>query len=286
VAVIELKAAFRETFIDFIKIYEYKSISFISRMYSDGHFFIPSSASAKVFCEISNSNPKIIKNAIMISSGGIIMPIFSEISPTPEVIIKMTENILKYNKKIFCILGVTKDNEAIKKTLKYSVYSSINYLLLKENRKNKFPIKKSSLKIKRAKKRDAALLFPLEKNYLLEEVLTKNSIINQDAALINLRKTCMKQSVFFAVSENEIVAKVNTNGKGFGYDQIGGVYTKPEYRNQGISTHLMKILLNDIQKSGKKAVLYVKKENKPALILYKNLGFEIVSNYSADYIKY
>ena len=46
----------------------------------------------------------------------------------------------------------------------------------------------------------------------------------------------------------------------------------------------MKILLNDIHSSEKKAVLYVKKENKPALALYKKLGFQIISDYSAHYI--
>ncbi len=61
------------------------------------------------------------------------------------------------------------------------------------------------LKIKLAKKRDAILLFPLEKDYLLEEVLTKDSPINPDAVLINLRKTCTIQSVFYAISGREIV---------------------------------------------------------------------------------
>ncbi|MCK5198965.1 MAG: GNAT family N-acetyltransferase, partial [Spirochaetales bacterium] len=68
-------------------------------------------------------------------------------------------------------------------------------------------------------------------------------------------------------------------------NQIGGVYTKPEYRNRGISTLLMQMLLNGIHKSGKKAVLYVKKGNKPALALYRKLGFRIIDEYSAYYIK-
>ncbi|MCK5674340.1 MAG: GNAT family N-acetyltransferase, partial [Spirochaetales bacterium] len=139
-------------------------------------------------------------------------------------------------------------------------------------------------KVKKAKKRDTLSLFPLEKAYLLEEVLVGNSAINQQAVLINLKKTCTDQSVFYALFEKKIIAKVNTNGQGFAYNQIGGVYTKPEYRKQGISTYLMKILLNEIHMSKKNAVLYVKKENIPALTLYKKLGFSIVDDYSAHYV--
>ena len=101
---------------------------------------------------------------------------------------------------------------------------------------------------------------------------------------MNLKKTCTNQSVYFGSFQKKIIAKVNTNGKGFGYNQIGGVYTKQEYRNQGISTYLMKILLNEIHMSGKRAVLYVKKENKSALVLYYKLGFKIINDYSAHYL--
>lgn len=285
-SVIELTTSFKEPFYNFAQNFEYKSISFISRMYKNDQLIIPSSKIAKVFCEVSDSNPGIIINAIMITSGGIVMPIFSDNPPSSQVIQKMIEKIIIYKKKIFCLLGITKDTEYIKEMLNYTSYSIIDYLLLKENNNTHFSIEKTFLKIKKAKKRDAMLLFPLEKAYLLEEVLVGNSGINQQAVLINLKKTCTNQSVFYGLFENKIIAKVNTNGKGFCYNQIGGVFTKPEYRNLGISTYLMKILLNEIHISGKNAVLYVKKENKPALTLYKKLGFNIVSEYSAHYINY
>ena len=148
-----------------------------------------------------------------------------------------------------------------------------------------FEIEKAVFRIKKAKKRDALKLFHLEKKYLMEEVLTVSSELNQKAALLNLQKTCNTQSVFYAFSGKEIIAKVNTNGKGIGYNQIGGVYTKPEFRNKGVSTYLMKVLLNGIHISGKKAVLYVKKDNIPALALYGKLGFHIIDEYQAIYVK-
>jgi len=282
-AVIELTTSFKNSFLNFALKYEYKSISFISRMNQNGQLDIPLSKTAKVFCEVSDLNQNIILNAIMITSGGILMPIFSDTPPSKQVLKKMIEKVITYKNKIFCILGITKDSENIKRILNYNSYSTIDYSLLKENSNNQFFIDKNFIKTKKAKKRDTLSLFPLEKAYLLEEVLVGNSAINQQAALLNLKKTCTDQIVYYGLVGKEIIAKVNTNGQGFGYNQIGGVYTKPGFRNQGISTYLMKILLNEIHKSEKKAVLYVKKENKSALALYKNLGFIIVNNYSAHY---
>lgn len=253
-------------------------------MNNKGQLHIPSSKTAKVFCEVSDSGPHQILNAIMITSGGIVLPLFSDNLPSHEVIMEMIKKVIDYKSKIFCILGITKDTEYIKNSLNYSSYSTINYSLLKENTNTQFSITHTSLKVRKAKKRDTMILFPLEKAYLLEEVLQGNTQINHQAVLLNLKKTCADQSVYYGLFEKKIIAKVNTNGKGFGYNQIGGVYTIPEYRNQGISTYLMKTLLNDIHISGKKAVLYVKKENKPAITLYKKLGFQVVNDYSAHYI--
>ena len=253
-------------------------------MYHNGQLQIPPSKTAKVFCEVSNSNPDTIINAIMITSGGIVMPLFSDKPPSQEVIGKMIEKIINYKNKIFCVLGIKKDTEYIKKLLSYTSYSTIEYSLFKENSNEQYFIEKNFLKVKKANKKDTISLFPLEKEYLLEEVLVGGSTINKQAVLVNLKKTCTNQSVFFGSFKKEIIAKVNTNGQGFGYNQIGGVYTKPEYRNQGISTYLMKILLNEIHLSEKNAVLYVKKDNIPALTLYKKLGFDIVDDYCAHYI--
>ena len=283
-SIIELTSLYTEPFINFAKVYEYKSISFISRVYQNKNLIIPPSKIAKVFCEVSDSNPNIIKNALMITSGGILMPIFSDKQPSHIVIFKLIKKVLHYKNKIYCILGIKKDTEYLKKYLNYSLYSTIDYSLLTENFNKKYYMDKTPLKVKKANKRDTLILFSLEKAYLLEEVLGENSEINHQAAFLNLKKTCTYQSVFYGLIDKKIIAKVNTNGQGFSYNQIGGVYTKPEYRNQGISTYLMKILINEIHSLGKNAVLYVKKGNKPALTLYKNLGFHIISDYSAHYI--
>lgn len=284
-AVLELTPGLLDPFIKFSKNFEYKSISLISRMYRNKKITIPQAASAKIFCEVTDSKPDIVLNVMMITSGGIILPMFSETSPSGLVINEMLKLITDYKKNIFCILGVSRDTKTVNNFLGYSVSTKIEYVLLKEDKSTIFEIEKIFFKIKKAKKRDALQLFPLEKEYLLEEVLIGASELNQRAALLNLQKTCDTQIVFYALSGKKIIAKVNTNGKGIGYNQIGGVYTKPEFRNRGVSTNIMKILLNEIHISGRKAVLYVKKNNKPALALYRKLGFHIIDEYMAYYVK-
>ena len=284
-AVQELTPRLLNAFLKFSKNFEYKSISLISRMYQKKKITIPHAASAKIFCEVTDSKPNLVLNVMMITSGGILLPMFSETPPSGLVINEMLKLITDYKKNIFCILGVSKDTKTVNSFLGYSALSKIEYVLLKEDKSTIFEIEKTPFKIKKAKKRDALQLFPLEKEYLLEEVLIGTSELNPKAALLNLQKTCNTQSVFYALSGKEIVAKVNTNGKGIGYNQIGGVYTKPEFRNRGVSTYIMKILLNEIHISGRKAVLYVKKNNKPALALYRKLGFHITDEYSAYYVK-
>ena len=254
-------------------------------MYQKKRITIPHAASAKIICEVTDSKPKFVLNVMMITAGGILLPMFSELPPSGMVINEMLEMITEYKKNIFCILGVSKDTETVKSILNYSILSKIEYALLKEDKRTIFETEKALFRIKKAKKRDALQLFPLEKEYLLEEVLIGSSELNPKAALLNLQKTCNTQSVFYALSGKEIMAKVNTNGKGIGYNQIGGVYTKPEFRNRGVSTYIMKVLLNEIHMSGRKAVLYVKKDNKPALALYRKLGFHIIDEYKAYYVK-
>ena len=254
-------------------------------MYQKERISIPFLSKAKIFCEVTDSKPNLILNVMMITTGGILLPMFSELPPSSLVINEMLKMITDYKKTIFCILGVSKDTELVKNSLNYSVLSKIDYVPLKEKNNTIFKTEKALFRIKKAKKRDASQLLALEKAYLIEEVLVGSSALNQKAALLNLRKTCSTQSVFYAMSGKEIIAKVNTNAKGIGYNQIGGVYTKPKFRNRGASTFLMKILLNEIHISEKKAVLYVKKGNKPALALYKKLGFHIIDEYSAYYVK-
>ena len=74
-------------------------------------------------------------------------------------------------------------------------------------------------------------------------------------------------------------------GKNFAADQIGGVYTAENVRNSGIAYRVMEELLRRIFAEKNTACLFVKKDNRPALTLYRKLGFRIAEGYQICYFK-
>ena len=54
---------------------------------------------------------------------------------------------------------------------------------------------------------------------------------------------------------------------------IRGVYTKPNLRRKGYATSVCSAVVSRLIEQGKEAILYVSKENQPALGVYKKLGF-------------
>ncbi len=115
--------------------------------------------------------------------------------------------------------------------------------------------------------------------YHKEEVYTDTSFYPYQAemlSLLNVLKTKINYIVF-SKKENIAVSKANINGESLNYYQLGGIYTRKEYRNKGLSKYCLNCLINYIfSNTTKKAImLYVKKENLPAINLYKKLGFKI-----------
>jgi len=55
---------------------------------------------------------------------------------------------------------------------------------------------------------------------------------------------------------------------------IRGVQTAPEERNKGYSTSVCSALVQKLQQQGKDVILYVSKDNPPAIKVYKKIGFK------------
>ncbi|POR05186.1 hypothetical protein AU468_02240 [Alkalispirochaeta sphaeroplastigenens] len=128
-------------------------------------------------------------------------------------------------------------------------------------------------------------LLQLQIAYEIEEVLLPGTRPAPEHSKASLIDSLRCQKVLVAVFRGEIIGRVATNARGMKTDQIGGVYTVPSWRGRGIARLLMTHLLADLAREGRKASLFVKKDNIPARRLYRGLNFSFVSPYRISYYR-
>jgi len=141
------------------------------------------------------------------------------------------------------------------------------------------------LTVRPATEADLPALFPLQKSYELEEVVLRPDHFRDQACYTHLKRTLKTQLTYLAEISGRVVAKAGTNARGRQCDQIGGVYTVEHFRNQGIGLALMEVLLKKIFREKSSVTLFVKKNNLPAVALYRRLGFETAEAYRISYFR-
>jgi hypothetical protein len=139
------------------------------------------------------------------------------------------------------------------------------------------------VRVRRSQIGDAALLFPLQRAYELEEVVIEPALFTDAACLKLLRQGLRRELVFHASRDGLPLAKAGTNARGYGVDQIGGVFTVAPERGKGLARIVMAALLEAIFAVKPAACLFVKKANAPAIALYERLGFATLGGYVISY---
>lgn len=139
------------------------------------------------------------------------------------------------------------------------------------------------LVVRRARASDLEALLPLQEAYEREEVLTPIHSFNASACRASLARALERQLVYVALEGGVAVGKAATNARGFGCDQIGGVYTLPARRGRGVARALVSAILAELDAAGRGSSLFVKPANAPARSLYGSLGYDELDDYRADY---
>ncbi|MDE5899292.1 MAG: GNAT family N-acetyltransferase [Treponemataceae bacterium] len=133
-------------------------------------------------------------------------------------------------------------------------------------------------------------LLELQKAYEIEEVLPAHIPFDEHLCRLRLMHTLRTQAVYAlrvlpagSAAAPLFAAKAGTSADGFQCAQLGGVYTRPEFRWRQYGYAVVRALLCRILHEKKSAVLFVKKENAAAAGLYRKLGFQKISDYTIAY---
>ena len=187
---------------------------------------------------------------------------------------------------VHSIMGIGRCVNAVEAFIPLPPTTRIEYFLMTLARgdlRPSLPAETQGLRVRRADVSDAEVLFPLQKGYELEEVVLDAAQFNEAQCMKLLRQALRTELIYVAERDGVAVAKAGTNARGFGVDQIGGVYTVPHERNKGFGAIVVAELLKGIFGEKQEACLFVKKRNRPAIALYDRLGFSPVTDYVISY---
>lgn len=275
----------RNQVLEFLTVNEHKSVSLVD------HFL---KKDTKILYILDQRNT--IWGVISISAGGQILHCLES-----DVVLPMLQEYFSVVRpaKIFSIIGEQKYTDELAKIFLqlYGIVPKIRneYALMEYNQavaeevasKEKLDSHKKAFlagcQIFDCKDSDFDALFPIQKEYEIEEVLIKKEDFNEKNCRILLRRSLQAGEVFGVRYNGRVIAKAAINAKGQNCIQLGGIFTDTNFRNKGIATYLVKTLTQRFKKEGKTIVLFVKKVNATAISVYLNCGFASFADYKILY---
>ena len=264
---------------------EWRSVPFSSRLRpsrADGKPALPSRLEATVMLDRAEG-----RAALLLTAGGLLLPLLAG-PGQPEPPFPAWKGLTR---SLHSVMGPQREVRWVERGLGQPARLSIDYHLMVLEREDHLRLQgqpkplPQGLLLRKGRLGDARALYPLQRDYELEEVLIEPGHFDPQACLANLRSTLRGQIVVLAELEGQPVSKAGTNARGFDVDQIGGVFTVEGRRGQGIANRVMQSLLEEIFRSKPSACLFVKKNNGPAVALYRRLGFRALEDYRISYFR-
>jgi len=172
-------------------------------------------------------------------------------------------NVLTHDKMLF-ISALRENEDVIKRKFPISVQHKVDFMLLKKGNE-RLHINHSTRLLSQS---DAIALANLRKNPCespsLEEVERALEIIKNHGGPP------------YGIFDNSILVSAATFHVRLPEIWImGGLYTRPEYRNQGYATSLTSIMVKDALQKTECVGLYVREDNYPAKRVYEKTGFKL-----------
>ncbi len=225
-----------------------------------------------------------VTDCVLFTVGGLLLPVFS-VPPAHRG--ELARLLSRLRPAVHSIMGVSRSVEEAEALVPLQSTRRIEYFLMaleKENARRLWtPPAGPDMRVRRAGPADAGALFPLQEAYEKEEVLIDPAHFNAGQCMKSLALSLREEILYVLERDDRPVAKAGTNARGFGVDQIGGVYTAPADRGKGFARIVMVALLREVFREKSGACLFVKKKNRPAIQLYNGLGFQPLDEYAISY---
>lgn len=264
----------KERIFPFLKKYEPLTISISNFFLTENYTKLKN---YKLFVLIENKKIKAIALLEELSQ----LHVFSKTDITSLEAQALVEILNNYNVNLYAILGQKNFVDLLISYLKPQNYDYTEYFYLY---KKLAKIPHLSKNVFLADVNDIDDLVDLQKAYLIEEVISADCDISFYFVEMMLEDIILKQGLFYYKKDGEFITKANVNSIGFKSLQLGGVFTKPEYRGKGLAKKTINKLIDYYSDDYQILGLFVKKKNPAANKLYKNLGFKNLDNYSIIYI--
>jgi ribosomal protein S18 acetylase RimI-like enzyme len=230
-----------------------------------------------------------IDEAVLITEQGLVYPIITRRPPGHDHgVHELYHQFRREPPPASSIIGVARSVDMIANLLRRPVRAKVDYHLMYLDRLPAdvrcAPLKRD-VKIRRATISDVVALYDLQRRYEIEEVCLNPGQFNETACYAHLKDSLRKEIIFMAERAGRPLAKAGTNACGYRVWQIGGVYTRPEERGQGLGAWLMKSVIDAARKNDRATCLFVKKNNRAAIALYEKLGYETIDSFRITYFR-
>ncbi len=228
---------------------------------------------------------------IAISDSGIILHHFDKKifqNPSLDKLKKLIFPILDCH-TIYSIVGDFQGTDFLREIIQDVKKTKIQipYILMKYENSGKIKNQElpSGFSLKKCTIDDTNFLYSLQAAYDIVEVIPPGEDFDADSCRLNLRHNLGTQYIIGIVNEanKRFVAKAGTNAIGLNWVQLGGVFTKEEYRGKGFATYMTQNLAKIMLKKRKNVALFVKEKNIPAQKAYLKAGFVPISRFFICY---
>jgi predicted GNAT family acetyltransferase len=269
------EASFAEC-VGFVARHESRCVTLMSNLVKDGNPEYPHDA-VRSFVRLGNQSAT--EGVLLVTRTGILLHCLDDKLDRAPAAPRIRQFLSAQN--VRCIIGAGDDTQYLESLMPFAPERAVDYRLMTLET---IPPPEAAViaitgadgskpEIRHATPADARDLLDLQEGYEREEVIPPGDPFDRDHCLLNLEKNLASQIVFVARSGSKAIAKAGTNARGLHLDQLGGVYTAPDWRNRGLASALVAQTARDRMQKGRNVVLFVKLTNASAIRAYQKVGF-------------